>query len=273
VSKVTRSEIVDFHRKWLRPENARFVVVSDRPLAEVSAALEARFGGWRGQGPAGVKDISVAPIAARPRIVLIDRPDSPQSLILAGQILPVKGTADLDNAITANEAVGAGFLSRINTDLRETKGWSYGVRGSISRVVGDVPYLISAPVQADKTGESIKALQANYTVFLTTKGMTAEERERIVDGNIRELPGNFETAGDVLGGIERNILYKRPDDYYSTMASKYRAMTRDSLDASLRALLKPDKFLWVVVGDAKIVRPQLEKLGLPVEQMAIPSGN
>jgi len=145
---------------------------------------------------------------------------SPQSLILGGQVLATKGTADLETAITANEALGSGFLSRINMDLRETKGWSYGVRGSINRVEGDVPYIISAPVQADKTGESIAALMANYKAFLDDKGITAEERDRIIGGNIRELPGSFETSGDVLGAMQRNVLYKRPDDFYATVATQ-----------------------------------------------------
>jgi zinc protease len=267
VSKVTRDEILDFHHKWFRPEKATFFVVSDKPLAEVKNALEGSFGGWTATGPAGVKDMSATPAAANPRIVLINRPGSPQSLILGGQVLATKGTADLETAITANEALGAGFLSRINMDLRETKGWSYGVRGSINRVEGDVPYLISAPVQADKTGESIAALMSNYKAFLSDKGITTEERDRIIGGNIRELPGSFETSGDVLGAMQRNVLYKRPDDFYATVASEYRGMTQEKLDTSIRALVNPDRFTWVVVGDAAKVKPQLEALGLPIEMV------
>ncbi|MEP7349679.1 MAG: pitrilysin family protein [Sphingorhabdus sp.] len=265
VGKVTRAEIVDFHHKSFRPEKATFYVVSDKPLADIKDALEGTFGGWTATGPAGVKDMSATPAPAKPRIVLINRPDSPQSLILGGQVLAAKGTADLETAITANEALGAGFLSRINMDLRETKGWSYGVRGSINRVEGDVPYIISAPVQADKTGESITALMTNYEAFLGDKGITSEERERIIGGNIRELPGSFETSGDVLGAMQRNALYKRADDFYATVASEYRGMTQEKLDSAIRSLVKTDRFTWVVVGDAAKVKPQLEALGLPIE--------
>jgi zinc protease len=265
VSKVTRNEIVDFHRKWFRPEKATFYVVSDKPLADIKASLETSFGGWAATGPSGIKDMSARPVTAKPRIILINRPDSPQSLILGGQVLATKGTADIETAITANEALGAGFLSRINMDLRESKGWSYGVRGSIDRVEGDVPYIISAPVQADKTGESIAALMSDYKSFLGDKGITPQERERIIGGNIRELPGSFETSGDVLAAMQRNALYHRPDNYYATVASKYRAMTSQNLDDSIRALVKPDQFTWVVVGDAAKVKPQLEALGLPIE--------
>ncbi len=273
VGAVKREELVDFHQKWFRPEKATFFVVSDRPLAEITRALDAQFGDWVATGPAGVKATGIAPTSGKPRIVLVDRPDSPQSLIYAGQVLPLRGTADLDAVTTANQAIGQGFLSRINYDLRQTRGWSYGVRGSVNRVENEVSYVIAAPVQSDKTGESIKALMEDYTSFLTTKGVTKEEHDRIIGGNIRELPGSFETSSDVLGGLQRNVLFKRPDTYYATIASKYRTLKTADMDTAIRAVLKPSQFIWVVVGDAKIVKPQLEKLGLPVEVMALPSSD
>jgi predicted Zn-dependent peptidase len=122
-------------------------------------------------------------------------------------------------------------------------------------------------VQADKTGESIAALISNYKAFLSDKGITKEERDRIVGGNIRELPGSFETSGDVLAAMQRNVLFNRPDDFYATVASAYRGMTEEKLDTSVRALVNPDKFTWVVVGDAAKVKPQLEALGLPIEMV------
>ncbi len=265
VKTLTRDDLVTFHRKWIRPEKATLFVVSDQPLAKVTKALDAQFGAWKPDGEAGTKALT-GPIAPpSPRIVLIDRPGSPQSYILGGQVLPKKGTDELETLVTANQALGTDFLSRINTDLRETKGWSYGVRASINRVAGDVPYIVLAPVQADRTGESIAAIKANMVEFLTTKGITEEERSRIVNGNILELPGSYETSGAVLGALQRNALFGRPDNFYDSLASRYRTMTREELDASIRAVLKPDQMLWVVVGDAKIVRSQLEKLGLPVE--------
>lgn len=273
VKALTRADVVSFHQKWIRPEKATVFVVSDQPLAKITKALNAAFGTWKGEGEAGAK-VLTGPIAPpAPRIVLIDRPGSPQSYILGGQVLPRKGTDELETLVTANQALGTDFLSRINTDLRETKGWSYGVRASVNRVAGDVPYIVLAPVQADRTGESIAAIKANMTEFLTTKGITEEERNRIITGNILELPGSYETSGAVLSALQRNALYGRPDNFYDSLASRYRAMTREQLDASIRAVLKPDQMLWVVVGDAKIVRPQLEKLGLPVELRPQAGGN
>ncbi|MCJ8159824.1 pitrilysin family protein [Sphingomonas sp. LaA6.9] len=265
VEKVTRDDLMAFHHAWFRPEKATIFVVSDQALDRITPLLEAQFGKWAATGQAGAKNFSAAIPAPKPRIVLVDRKDSPQSLILGGLVMPVKGTEEITNLLSANDVLGGNFLSRINMDLRETKGWSYGVRAQVNRVVEQVPYMVFAPVQADKTGPSIAALQQQIRDFLGTKGVNAEELERTKNGSIRELPGSYETAADVLGGMQRNALYKRSDDYYDTLAARYRAMTAADLDKAARGAIKADQMLWVVVGDAAKVRSQLDGLGLPVE--------
>jgi predicted Zn-dependent peptidase len=128
-----------------------------------------------------------------------------------------------------------------------------------------VPYIVSAPVQADRTADSIKALAQNYDEYLGARGTTEEELARITAKNIQELPGRFETSDAVLAAMQSNALLGRPDNYYELLADKYRAQTRASLDAAMRAALAPQGFVWVVVGDASKIRPQLEKLGMPIE--------
>ncbi|MBX3563311.1 MAG: insulinase family protein [Sphingomonas sp.] len=265
IKALTRDDIVAFHRAWIRPDKAKIFVVSDRPLAEVQAAIERYFGDWRGQGAPGTKTFAAAPVQSAPRIVLIDRPDSPQSLILAGQMTGLDPQTELLTVLTANEVLGGGFLSRINMDLREAKHWSYGVSGGFGWLEHAVPYTISAPVQADKTGESIQALMLQVREFLTTRGVTAAERDRTINGDVRGLAGRFETAGAVLSAMQTNDIRKRPDDFYTSIAEKYRGMTAAQLDAAARGALRADGFVWVVVGDAAKVRPQLDSLGLPVE--------
>ena len=92
-----------------------------------------------------------------------------------------------------------------------------------------------------------------------------EELTRLVSNNVDALPGRFETSGAVLGAMMSNDMYRRPDNYYELLAGKYRALTRAELDAALKAAVDPKGFTWVVVGDAKQVKPQLDKLGMPVE--------
>jgi len=269
VAKLGSADMVAFHKAWLRPEKARIFAVSDLPLARLVTMLDASFGDWKGEGAAGTKaDDAPVPPPTR-KIIVIDRPGSPQSLILGGEVLKVTGRDELSTLIVANDVLGGDFLSRLNSDLRETKGWAYGVSAFLTRVDGRMPYFVYAPVQADRTGDSIAAMQANITAFLTTKGVTPEERDRTVGGKIRELPGSFESAGDVLGGMQRNFYSGRPDNYYDSLADRYRAMTVADLDAVARATIRPEDFLWVVVGDAAKIMPQLGKLGLPVEKRTV----
>lgn len=271
VKALTRDDLVAFHRAWIRPDKAKIFVVSDLPLAEVQAALEARFADWKGEGAAGVKAFGVAPVSSSPRIVLIDRPDSPQSLIVGAQMTNLKTGEELLPAISANEILGGDFLSRINMDLREGRHWSYGTESSFSQMEHAVPFTMSAPVQADKTGESLAAMLQDMREFLTTKGVTAEELNRTVLGDTRELPGRFETASSVLLAMQTNDLRRRPDDYYSHLAQKYRALTAPQIDAAARATLDPSRLVWVVVGDASKVKPQLDSLGIPVEVISAAS--
>ncbi|MFJ6025299.1 M16 family metallopeptidase [Brevundimonas sp. NPDC092305] len=271
ITALTRDDMVGEHAAWIRPDNAKLFVVSDLPLAELTPKLEAAFGDWRAPSAAkGTKDFTAAVPDTTARIVLIDRPQSPQSLIYAGEVLPVSGTDDNLGLTTANVVLGTDFLSRINADLRETKGWSYGVRGAVSTLEHRSPYIISAPVQANRTGESIAALLAQYNRFLGAEGVTAAERERTVLGETRALAGSYETSGQILGGLRSNDLYGRPDDYQENLAGRINALTAEQLDAAARANINPNRFVWVIVGDASVVRPQLESLGLPIEVQPAP---
>ena len=267
VQKFTRDDLLAFQQTWLRPDNLEIFVVSDRPLAEIQSQLDGHFGQWQApSAPRGQKQFAAIPARpSSPRIVLIDRPQSPQSVIVGGQITPVDPRGDLTALSSANDVIGGNFLARINMDLRETKGWSYGVRGSVAINENAVPYIVSAPVQADRTGDSIKALASNYREFLTSKGTTDEELKRIIANNIQQLPGRFETSSAVLQGMISNDLLGRPDNYFETLAPLYRAQTRASLDQAFRGAVTPEGFVWVVVGDAAKIRPQLEKLNMPIQ--------
>jgi predicted Zn-dependent peptidase len=155
-------------------------------------------------------------------------------------------------------------------DLRETKGWSYGVSGDASVVEHAVPYQVSAPVQADRTADALVALNQDITDFLTTNGVTREERDRTVANSVNRLPGQFESSGSVLSAMMTMDVLRRPDDYYESLAGKYRAQTTASLDQAARSAIDPKGFTWIVVGDAAKIRPQLEKLGIPIEVVEAP---
>jgi len=268
----TRNDLYAFQQRWIRPDNLKIFVVSSLPLNEVMPLLDARFGNWTAPAvPKGVKTFTAPP--PRPtaqKILLVNRAGAPQSSIVGAQLIPVDPRGDVIPLSAANDALGGNFLSRLNMDLRESKGWSYGVSGRPSFNENAVSYLVSAPVQADKTGEALAAMNADIGDFLSTKGVTDEELTRTVARSINELPGRFETGDAVLNALMAMDLYDRADNYYETLAPEYRGLTVAKLDQAARSTIDPKGFTWIVVGDAAKVKPQLDKLGIPVEVVEAP---
>ena len=272
IARFTRDDLAAFQKRWIRPDDVKIFIVSSLPLGEVKPLLEARFGNWTAPAtPKGTKTFTAPPPRpAAQKILLVNRPGAPQSSILGGQLIPVDPRGDVIPLSTANDVLGGTFLSRLNMDLRESKGWSYGVSGRPSYLENGVSYVISAPVQADKTGEALAELNSQIGQFLTTQGVTEEELQRTIANNINQLPGRFETSDTVLNALMAMDLFDRPDNYYETLAPEYRAQTQATLDKAARSVIDPKAFTWIVVGDAAKVRPQLEKLGLPIEVVEAP---
>ena len=191
-------------------------------------------------------------------------------MILAGETLGVKGVDDPLTLTVANDVLGGSTTSRLTGDLRETKGWAYYAGSQISLVREIVPLLVFAPVQTDKTGPSIESALNDIRIYLTTKGTTPAELSQAVNSDVLSLPGDFETSEALLGALMRNQSLHRPDDYYTTLADRYRALAPADLDKAARAAIDPAKLVWVVVGDASKVKSQLDALGMPVEVIEAP---
>ena len=267
VSSLTPEAIRTVHDRWLRPDLAQIVVVGDTTLAELQPRLEQAFGAWRApSAPAPAKRLDAPVPTARARIVLLDRPNSPQSVILAGRVLPLTGRDQGHEALDlANEVLGAGFLSRLMADLREDKGWSYGVSSWISAPNGPRRFTVLAPVQTDRTGDSIREILKVMRAFPANRPVAPDELGRVTDGNIRGLPNRFVTNAQVLAAIMTSDRLGRPDNYYATLPDRYRTIDATALNAAARTWLQADGLTFIVVGDRKVVEPQLRGLGLPVE--------
>ncbi|MET0252155.1 MAG: pitrilysin family protein [Novosphingobium sp.] len=266
VARLDAGQLRAAHRRWLRPDLARITVVGDTTMAELLPLLERAFGGWKPPAePRPVKDITATVPAPVSRIVVIDRPNSPQSVIAGGRVLPVRGGDGGEEIDLANEVLGGGFLSRLNLDLREDKGWSYGVSSRVGRPLGPRAFTVSAPVQADRTGDALKLLIADMAALPASRSVQPDELGRVTEGNIRGLPNRFETSAQLLAAIVLNDRLGRPDDYYATLPTKYRAIGASALDEAARRYLQPQGLVFVVVGDRKLVDPQLAGIGLPVE--------
>ncbi|OYX96411.1 MAG: peptidase M16, partial [Novosphingobium sp. 35-62-5] len=271
VKAMSRDDLKAFHTRWFRPDTAKIFVVGDTTLDAVVKMLDESFGNWPSNRMARpMKDFSAAVPAQKSRVILVNRPGSPQSFIMAGKVIDAKGTDDNLALGTANDILGGNFLGRINMNLREAKGWTYGAYNGVTEPLDKVRFQVIAPVQTDRTGESIAEIKREIDEFDTSKGVTAEEFDWSTKGSARELPGAFETSAAVLEGVAKIVNYQRPDDFYETLSARYGKMTAAEADKAFRSKVNTDGMVWVVVGDAAKVKPQLEKLGLPVEDMATP---
>ncbi|MEN7536482.1 M16 family metallopeptidase [Aurantiacibacter flavus] len=266
VSALTPAALKAEHDRWLRPDLAQITAVGDVSMAELVAALEAGFGDWQPlTSVPPIRYLAAPGPAPRAQIVGVDRPNSPSSYLMLGRLTPLVGEPEGIEVIeTANEVLGGGFLSRLNSDLRETKGWTYGIRSGIPAATGQRRFSIATQVQADRTGDSIVAIVDQLKAYPATAPVDPVELQRVTDGNVRNLPNRFETNGQVLGALVSNRLFGRDIRYQAQLPEIYRAMDADALNAAAAEYLVPDNLTIVVVGDRETVAPQLEQLGMDV---------
>lgn len=257
ISSLTRDDMVAFHSNWLRPDNAVLFVVGATTMAEILPLLNEHFGNWetpRSARPA--KNIDDVELPDGTRVFLIDKPGAPQSLILAGHLAPPSGAENNLAIETMNAGLGGEFTARVNMNLREDKGWAYGAYTFFNGARAQRPWLVYAPVQTDKTVDSIRELLMEFDGYLGDHPATIEELEQNVKNSVRSLPGQFETAGAVLAALQSNHRFGRPDDYVTTLKAGHEALTLDDLHAAAQEVLRPGQLTWVIVGDlAKIEQP------------------
>jgi zinc protease len=272
IARLTRADLVRFHDTWFKPNNASLIVVGDTTLADIVPKLERLFADW---APGEVPTKNIAPVAlpAQPRIFLVDRPDSDQSTIYAGHVVAPKAN-DAELALqTLNDILGGSFVSRINLNLREDKGWTYGSRTRILDAAGPRPFYVSAPVQADKTADAIREIARELNQIVGASPPGREEVETAKRRSILTLPGRWETAGAVLGSLGEIVRFGLPDDYWDQYVTGIEQLSAADVDRAARATLRPDQLTWVVVGDSSQVAAQLAKLGLGPVQLIDADGN
>lgn len=263
ITAMTRDDLVKFQQTWLRPDNATIFVVGDATMEEMKPALEKSFGNWR--APAieiPKKNIAEVSRPAKGRVIIIDKPGAPQSLILAGAVSPPTGAPDNIALNAMNDILGGQFTARVNMNLREDKGWAYGAYTFFQDARGQRPYLVYAPVQTDKTKESLAELVKELNAIRTTKPATAAELKRAIDTNVRSLPGSFETSSDVLGSLASSARFGRPLDYPASLKNKYEALTLADMKAAAAEAVHPESLVWVIVGDRAKIEAGVAALGL-----------
>jgi len=270
ITSLTRDDLTGFQQKWLRPDNATIYVVGDTTMAQIKPQLETAFGRWTApSSPIPTKNIAAVERPAKGKVIIVDKPGSPQSLILAAEVAPPT-SAPNDVAISAmNDIIGGQFSARVNMNLREDKGWAYGAFTFLQGAKGQRPFMVYAPVQTDKTKESLTELLKELNAFIGAKPASKTELDRTVLNNVRSLPGSFETSNDVLGSLTASGRYGRPWDYPATLKDKYESLTQADLNAAAKEVIHPESLIWVIVGDREKIEAGVRSLNLgPVEVMS-----
>jgi zinc protease len=271
IGKMTREDLIKFHDVWFRPNNATVIVVGDTTLAEMKPKLEKLFAAWKA-GDVPKKNIGEVGAPAKSVVYLIDKPGALQSVIVAGAVVAPPSTPD-EIAINAmNDALGGTFGSRLNMNLREDKHWSYGAQSRLYRARGQRPFLAIAPVQTDKTKDSLAEMNKEFRGITGDRPVSAEELVRIQLNETLSLPGSRETSDEVGQSVLDLVQFGWPDDYYGTMAGKIRALNTGSLNDSAKELIHPDKIVWVVVGDRAKIEAGVREVGLGEVRLVSPDG-
>jgi len=271
VSALSRDDVERWYRTWFRPGNARLVVVGDTTLGEILPLLERLFGGWKG-GAVPAKNVAAAPAAPASRLYLIDKPGAAQSVILAGMAAPPRANPDEIAQGAVNRVLGGQFTSRVNMNLREDKHWTYGARTALLDAKGPRLFYASAPVQVDKTKESIQELQKELAGIGGERPPSAAELAAVKDSMSLALPGRWETGNAVAGSIVEVTTFGLGDRYYDTYAGKIRGLTPEGV-ARAATFVEPGQVVWVVVGDRAKVEKGLGELGLGAPVVLDADGN
>ncbi len=261
IQSLTRDDLRAWTHDHIRPDNARILVAGDTTLEAIVAKLDAAFGDWKAPAqPRPKKNLAEVPLPRQPRVYLMDRPGAKQSLILAGSVAPstkVKNNLEIQ---TMNGAFGGSFTSRLNMNLREDKHWAYGAGSFLSNALGQRPFMMYAPVQTDKTAESVAEILREARDVIGPKPLTHEEIEKIKVGDVRSMPGEYQTTGAVLGALNSIVLYDRPDDFVQTLKSRIEAQKDADVQGAAREIIHPDALTWVVVGDLKKIEKPVRDL-------------
>ncbi|MGA2130732.1 MAG: pitrilysin family protein [Bryobacteraceae bacterium] len=261
VSKLTRDDLAKFHDTWFKPNHATLIVVGDTTLAELTPKLEKLLDGWK-RGDVPAKNIAAVVYQPKPVVYLLDRPGALQSVIVAGEIAPPRNNPDEVAIETMNNILGGNFGARINMNLREDKHWSYGASSRLLNARGQRPFMVVAPVQTDKTKESLVEINKELHAILSDKPPTPEELKKVQDNETLSLPGSRETMGEVANSIETMVTYGLPDDYYEKYAGRVRGLQIADIEAIAKRVVRPDNITWVIVGDRAKIEAGVRELNL-----------
>ncbi|MGI9104403.1 MAG: M16 family metallopeptidase [Terriglobales bacterium] len=271
----TRADMEQFYKSGYGPKNAALVVAGDFTQSQLKALAQKYFGGWTGgatkSGPPVVSSTTTR------RIVIVDKPQSPQSALRIGQVGLERKNPDFVPVQLMNDILGGLFSSRINLNLREEHGYTYGAGSAFQFRRGRGPFFVGGMIRTDVTAPAVKEVFKELDKMRTSTP-TAGELSMAQESYIRGLTAIFETAQQTAGTMSNLFVYDLPLNYYVTLPAKIEAVKAADVERVAQKYLTPDKMVIVVAGDRAKIEPGLKALDLgptearDVEGKTIPSG-
>lgn len=263
IKSLTRDDLVEHAQTWLRPDNAKLVIVGDTTVEQAKSLLEEQFASWQAPAtPKPEKTLDASAASDENRVFLIDKPGTPQSLIIAGQLAPSGQVDNADTIDVMNTILGGSFTSRLNMNLREDKGWSYGARSIWLDNEGPGLLMALAPVQTDKTQESIQEIVKEFTQYEGDKPAADDELAKVKANKTAKLPGAYETKGALLSGLVSTFNKGKDVEYLESYGQRINAITLDDIQNSAGNVLTPNAMTWVIVGDLAEIEDKVRELNL-----------
>ena len=274
VKALTRADMEAFRNRWIRPDNATLLVVGDATIDSVKPLLEKYLAAWKAPAePLPKKNLAAVTAQPKPRVFLINRTGAEQTLILGGYAGPPRSDPDYVALEELNTILGGGFVSRLNMNLREDKHWAYGAGSGLSAAEGQGPFIVRAPVQTDKTSESVQEIVKELQGIRGAHPPSDEEIKFARDSLTLQLPGSNETSGEVAGSIADIITYGLKDSYWNDFVGEVKAMKPARLTSAAQKLVHPDALTWVIVGDLSKIEAGVRKLNLGEVKVLDADGN
>jgi zinc protease len=271
-------EAITFHRQMYDPSRVTVIAVGDASHDTLASMVADAFGPWMPlESPHSYPDPAALPVptltsTSADRLYIVSRPGAPQSELRIGHVAVSRTSPDYHALVTLNLVLGGQFVSRINTNLRERKGYTYGARTSFDFRRGPGPFVLHASVQSESTADAVREALGEFEAIRHDRPATEEELELGRAALTRGYPRNFETAEQVARAIAQLALYGLPDDYFTEFVPKVMALTPEDLTRAATTHIHPEKLLTVIVGDRETIGGTIADIGFgaPVDLTANP---
>ncbi|MDL1891277.1 insulinase family protein [Sphingobacteriales bacterium CHB3] len=271
IAEMKREDLLKFYESYYRPNNATLIIVGDAKLKDIVKKLDPLLASWKAARIPSAT-IPVAPAIDKRMVYLIDKQGAPQSEIRIGFPAIARNSPDFFAVNLMNRALGGQFASRLNLNLREKRGYTYGARSSFSFNKQAGPFTASAGVTTSKTDSSLH--EFFYEIDRTQKdGITAEELDFVKKGLSGNFALTFETPAQIAGALQNIVLYNLPENYYEMYLQNIDKVTLDDIKRVSGKYLNSSRMAVVVVGDLSIVKDGIEALRLGEIVMCDLNGN